>query len=566
MIFLPIVERELRVAARRSQIYRARFVMATIAILFCGWQLLTFSQGMVAPGSEGQSLFRTLSALAFIYSLFVGTQVTADCLSAEKREGTLGLLFLTDLKGYDVILGKLVASSINSFYGLIAILPLLALPLLLGGITATDFWRMVLVLLNTLFFSLAIGMLVSTVSRHERKAMMATFLAVLLITIGPLWGIYLLGEVFGLSSDFDLLLMVAVFTPAYPFFFVLFKSGPFAFPIVSFWWSLVIIHLVSWFLLFRASSILPRVWSDKTPNKTILRWRERCHLWVYGDSARRKAFRTHLLEVNPFLWLAGRDRLKPRYAWGFLAAMFLVWLGGYWSHGDIMLERYMLLSTLFLWHTFFKIWMISEACSRLVEDRRAGALELLLSTALSVSDILRGQWLALRRQFLKPVLALLAFDLLLLWFESSNLSTDQRYTRSDFVVILLAGAVMLVADLCTLTAVGMWQGVLTQNTNRAIAVTAFRVLVLPWFVFLALRFIYYLITGLTGAAESPKLFPQVMWWVVIGLANDLILWRSAKQKLGTEFREMATFQSESPKRSGSPFFIKARTPRPQEAL
>ena len=110
MIFLPIVE----VAARRSQIYRARFVMALIAIIFCAWQLLTFSQGMIAPGSEGQSLFRTLSTLAFIYSLFVGTQVTADCLSAEKRDGTLGLLFLTDLKGYDVILGKLVARSTPS--------------------------------------------------------------------------------------------------------------------------------------------------------------------------------------------------------------------------------------------------------------------------------------------------------------------------------------------------------------------------------------------------------------------------------------------------------------------
>ena len=29
---------------------------------------------------------------------------TADSLSAEKREGTLGLLFLTDLRGYDVVL------------------------------------------------------------------------------------------------------------------------------------------------------------------------------------------------------------------------------------------------------------------------------------------------------------------------------------------------------------------------------------------------------------------------------------------------------------------------------
>jgi hypothetical protein len=59
---------------------------------------------------------------------------TADCISSEKREGTLGLLFLTDLKGYSVILGKMLATSLNSFYALTAIFPVLAIPLLLGGI------------------------------------------------------------------------------------------------------------------------------------------------------------------------------------------------------------------------------------------------------------------------------------------------------------------------------------------------------------------------------------------------------------------------------------------------
>ena len=43
---------------------------------------------------------------------------TADCVSSEKRDGTLGLLFLTDLKGYDVICGKLAANSVSVLYGL----------------------------------------------------------------------------------------------------------------------------------------------------------------------------------------------------------------------------------------------------------------------------------------------------------------------------------------------------------------------------------------------------------------------------------------------------------------
>ena len=102
-------------------------------------------------------LFGILTGGGVLYCLFCGVRLTADCLSEEKREGTLGLLFLTDLKGYDVVLGKLAATSLNSFYGVLAVVPMLALPLLLGGVTPGEFWRMALVALNTLFFSLARG-------------------------------------------------------------------------------------------------------------------------------------------------------------------------------------------------------------------------------------------------------------------------------------------------------------------------------------------------------------------------------------------------------------------------
>ena len=122
--------------------------------------------------------------LAFLYCLVAGIRSTADCLSEEKREGTLGLLFLTDLRGYDVVGGKLVATSLNAFYGLMAIVPLLAIPLLMGGITNGEFWRTALVLVNTFLFSLAAGMFVSSISKYPRKAFAATLLLLLFFSVG----------------------------------------------------------------------------------------------------------------------------------------------------------------------------------------------------------------------------------------------------------------------------------------------------------------------------------------------------------------------------------------------
>ena len=113
---------------------------------------------------------RVLSGYAFILCLLTGVLLTSDCLSQEKRDGTLGLLFLTDLKGYDVVLGKFIATSLNAFYGLLALLPVMALPLLLGGVTGAEFWRTALALVNALFFSLAPGICVSAFSRVSDRA------------------------------------------------------------------------------------------------------------------------------------------------------------------------------------------------------------------------------------------------------------------------------------------------------------------------------------------------------------------------------------------------------------
>src|SRR5438874_11956387 len=145
MTFLPIVERELLVASRRHTTYSTRLVVALVAIVI---GLFFYVANLRTPKHKlAHYIFDGISVLALLYCLAAGRRSTADCLSEEKREGTLGLLFLTDLKGYDVVLGKLAATSLNGFFCLVAIFPVLAVPLLMGGITSGEFWRMVLVLL-----------------------------------------------------------------------------------------------------------------------------------------------------------------------------------------------------------------------------------------------------------------------------------------------------------------------------------------------------------------------------------------------------------------------------------
>src|SRR5260370_32261132 len=190
MIFLPIVARELRVAAPRRSTYWVRTAAGLSVVLIGTWFFLVMQQE--PPQTIALTLFGILTGGAVLYCLLSGGWCTADCLSEEKREGTLGLLFLTDLKGYDVVLGKLAASSLNAIYGALAVVPMLAIPCLLGGVTLGEVGRMALVAINALFFSLAMGMCFAAMSRSALKAVVITLLLLFLFSaMAPACGFWL---------------------------------------------------------------------------------------------------------------------------------------------------------------------------------------------------------------------------------------------------------------------------------------------------------------------------------------------------------------------------------------
>src|SRR6266850_7425880 len=133
MTFLPIFARELRVASRRRITYWIR-TGAALAVMIIGTWLFLMMQNEPTQ-TVAQVLFGVLTSCATLSAFLSGLRDTADCLSGEKREGTLGLLFLTDLRGYDVVIGKMISHSVQAFYGLLAAFPVLALTLLAGGVS-----------------------------------------------------------------------------------------------------------------------------------------------------------------------------------------------------------------------------------------------------------------------------------------------------------------------------------------------------------------------------------------------------------------------------------------------
>src|SRR5437660_8101734 len=242
MRFLPIVDRELRVTARRRSTYTLRLLAAAAAFSIILWLCLFPTQGQ-PPADLGKSLFTVLSILAFAYCLLVGPFMTADCISSEKREGTLGLLFLTDLSSLDVVLGKWAATSLAGFYGLLAVLPVLGIPLLLGGVTPGEYGRVALAVVNAILFSLTAGMFVSALSREQTKAILGSFILVLALS-GLLPGLMVLLIKGFLGRGIAGFPPVALASPIYTGQFALeaaYRSHP-----KLFWMSLGTVHALCW--------------------------------------------------------------------------------------------------------------------------------------------------------------------------------------------------------------------------------------------------------------------------------------------------------------------------------
>src|SRR5205807_2699433 len=184
MLFLPLIQRELGLRSRRAGSYWGRFAVGGFAVLTCLPTLLSpgFS---TTSNSVGAGVFNALVAMAFVLCC-LACILTADVIGAEKREGTLGLLLLTRVKWFDVVLGKLLTNGVTGVVSLFTLMPFLMVPVLAGGVTGGEAFRKGLALLNTLFLALALGIYSSSCVAERLKASRKAALWLLSVTFLPI--------------------------------------------------------------------------------------------------------------------------------------------------------------------------------------------------------------------------------------------------------------------------------------------------------------------------------------------------------------------------------------------
>lgn len=492
-----MIGRELRLAVRRRSTYYNRVSAAvlvsltTLALVYAGYG------GWMGPAVAGRNLFLVLSLLGFVYVLFDGVLRTADSISDEKREGTLPLLFLTDLKSGDIILGKLSSRILPTACNVIAGLPALGFSIFLGGITGPDVFRMILALLNALFYASAFGMLISVLCRSDRTAFVAGFLGVVVLGIGlPAIGLVVqlrtggteVNPVFLGVSPGGAIWEIVGWTQSAP--------GPDRF--VS---AIGTAHLIAWGFLIGAAFLLRFTWRESTQVLAFL-WREvRLGRKSFGGSPARE--RARWLDAHPLIWAGERNRVA---AWSWMivvgcvaAAVVIVW----WFDIVLLSGWQALVGISVLLHFLVAGVVLIQACRAPVQHRRSGVFEILCTTPLGPDLVVEGGQLAFKRQCLGPVSVVLIVDCLIVAYGWWNLSFGLALAWTGLILLLAAKWIL---DLYVISWVGFWQGLRSGTATGAIRRTVAYVYVWRWLILL----LFMAMAGGVSGFRSGTVVPGIL--------------------------------------------------------
>lgn len=547
--FLPVVSRELREASRQKATYWNRVVAVAVALII----FYLFWLGMRrSPAHEiGKALFFALSTLAGMICLLAGSGV-ADSISREKREGTLGLLFLTNLSGYDVVAGKLSAGSLGAAYRVIAILPIMAIAFLFGGVEFDMYVRVICLCANSMLLSLAMAVYWSSRLTTSWACMLAWLasMAFLVIGIPAVIGVVASSiRYFHITPEL-MPYYLALFLPS-PGFSAVMAVGPKMYMgqyYYLFWVSLAVQQVIAWRAFFVASKRTQNIWHEQELQLTRrsrgqglkemakrflhwLRWRHR-----------------PVLDEEPVSWLVRRSRMGLNITLIGFTAVTLMFLAGWtlrrgdWDDPGVF--------NLFMTggHIWLLGWMAGEAGTWIFRDRQSGAMELILATPLRVKEILGAHFRGINRKLVWPVVWIVIADLFFMFHDR----TYYHGVRDNFFryALWLALILMLLFNLYVLRWTATWMGLISRNEFNA-AMGALIWLSLPtWIVIAGGAFTLFLIDEIFKISWARHLGDSVeewhfllLWFLLGSLNNILLLWVSRRECL--RLREYATLRQET---------------------
>ena len=482
-----LVVGELRREAHRTAIHANR-CRATIALAGVSAWAIAAPQWNMPLTERGHTAFVALSVIGAVICGVAGVRHFAPWPADQGRDGW-ELLLPTRVRGVDWIASGFVAKWLLAWCETIPILPFLLLTLILGGTSAAECGRMILLLTVTLFVSCGVGLLSAGLWPGERAASAGTVLGLFALWV---WT-PLAGAICAPLLPWDHVChWCCAISPGFAFATALeprFQQAPAAFQE-----SLLLQGALGAALLLVACRKLVR--SQRSPE----------------SFDRGQAIEAH--PATAYLWI-------PILALAASIPALVLSMG----RGNRATIGYSL-GALYSGHLCFKILMAIEASHRLHAERRAGTLGLERATGRAPEEILARHFCGLRKRFFGPLVGLAlgnAAALISILLLSNPLQLEEKMSLA---AALMVGAAELFTDGYGLTWKGMQLGFRGRRASGACGRTVAWIVLSSWLLVWLLFTVYQ-----GGLVTENEIVAGFLCRATLGLGGSVVIGLLAKHRL-----------------------------------
>jgi ABC-2 type transport system permease protein len=185
----PVLRNESKLTVRTPRFTIMLFIY--IAILSIGTLLFynSYSKEVYASGLNMQgsvTLYIGMAIAQAVLLMFIVPSLTSTSICSEREKQTLDILLSTRLSSFQIIIGKLLASSLKVIMLIVCTIPLYSICSLIGGVKISNIFVLVLsFIINTIFVG-SIGVFISSYVKTSKVATALTYAIVLFIFVGTI--------------------------------------------------------------------------------------------------------------------------------------------------------------------------------------------------------------------------------------------------------------------------------------------------------------------------------------------------------------------------------------------
>lgn len=205
----PILVKDLRSRMRGA---RAYFLLTIYLLILAGVTLLLYAAISGDIGSDlnagrriGQALFFTIATVALIEVCLITPVLTSGSIAGEKERQTYDLLVASLLTPWQIVWGKLVSALAFALLLITAIVPVMSLAFLFGGVGLTEVLIAIVGLIVTAVLYATIGLFWSALLNSSLGATSFAIGTVIALLLGIPFLIVIASLILGSSAPSDLL-------------------------------------------------------------------------------------------------------------------------------------------------------------------------------------------------------------------------------------------------------------------------------------------------------------------------------------------------------------------------